>query len=531
MKTAIHLGTQGWNYSDWAGVFYPDGARPADYLSIYARAFGTVEVDSTFYAVPPVATLRGWYERTPSNFIFALKFPQVVSHEARLRDVDGTTDLFFDRARELREKLLKLEADTQAKIAEIRKQSFEKRLADIEQDGQEQQTILEGQLAQGLTTEVEYAQNRYNQSLQSLDTQLALVRKRRSQISATDIEGQEALAAQEAGLQKKRQDALSQFLEAQLSLIDRENKAATEVLEQSELDRKLIVKQASLTGLANKDASADAEIKATQRRIIQEIALEEQKNATLRSLSAFSDPAKEADRQSRIRASVKKTTELRLQLLDEERKAFDTLIDRQIKGIQNQARERELASDVEVRAIEFQSKQYDLLSRSLETQNKLLQSRGTLANALNGFIQGEYKILQDTAESESEKKRLIQEAANAQLVALKQQQVVAQKNLEIEIKQAEIAQKRAEFEAQIAENKAKVGAMKAEADVLKAESTLQKVQRDPNASEADVAAAKLDVTAARAAAAVAVPARALATQPSTFRWRPRATPIWPGPTS
>lgn len=105
MATALHIGTQGWNYSDWAGVFYPDGTRPADFLPTYARAFGTVEVDSTFYAVPPVATVRGWYARTPPDFIFALKFPQTVTHEARLRDVDGTTDLFFEHARELREKL------------------------------------------------------------------------------------------------------------------------------------------------------------------------------------------------------------------------------------------------------------------------------------------------------------------------------------------------------------------------------------------------------------------------------------------
>lgn len=407
-------------------------------------------------------------------------------------------------SRELRENLLKQEADTEAKIIEIRKQAFDKRLADIDQDSQEQQTILEGRLAQGQTTEAKYAENRYTRSVQSLDAQLALIRERRSQISATDIEGQEALAAQEATLQKRRQDALSQFLEAQLSLLDRENKKATDLLEQSELDRKLITKQAAMSGSADKDAAATAEIQATQRRIQQEIALEEQKNATLRSLPAFSDPAKEAERQSRIRASVKKTTELRLQLLDEEKKAFDLLVERQIKGIQNQAREQELASDVQVRAIEQQGKQYDLLSRSLENQNKLLQSRASLANALNGYIQGEYKILQDAAGSEGERKRLIKEAADAQLVAMQQQQVVAQKNLDIEIKQAEIAQKRAEFEAEIAEIKARAGSAKADAEVLKAEANLQKVQRDPNASNADVEAAKLDVTAARAGAEAAV---------------------------
>jgi hypothetical protein len=422
---------------------------------------------------------------------------QLVLIRERLSGISGTSV-------ELREKLLKQEADTQAKIAEIRKQMFDKLLGDIEQDGQEQQTILEGQLAQGKTTEADYAQTRYNQSVQSLDIQLALTRERRSQMSATDIEGQEVLASQEASLQKRRQDVLSQFLEAQLNLLDRENKKATELLEQSELDRKLITKQAAISGAADKDAAATAEIQATQRRIQQEIALEEQKNATLRSLPAFSDPVKEDERQSRIRASVKRTTELRLQLLDEEKRAFDLLVDRQIKAVQNQAREQELASDVQVRAIEQQGKQYDLLSRSLENQNKLLQSRASLANALNGYIQGEYKILQDSAGSESERKRLIKEAADAQLVAMQQQQVVAQKNLDIEIKQAEIAQKRAEFEAEIAEIKARAGSAKADAEVLKAEATLQKVQRNPNASNADVEAARLDVVAARAGAEAAV---------------------------
>lgn len=105
MPAAVRIGTQGWNYTDWAGVFYPEGMRSGDYLSTYARAFSTVEVDATFYAVPSSATVAGWYERTPPGFVFSLKFPQAVTHEARLRDVDGTAVLFFERVRELREKL------------------------------------------------------------------------------------------------------------------------------------------------------------------------------------------------------------------------------------------------------------------------------------------------------------------------------------------------------------------------------------------------------------------------------------------
>src|SRR5262249_43309459 len=65
----------------------------------------TVEVDTTFYAIPAVKTVRGWAERTPADFVFALKLPQEITHENRLRDSANLTALFFDRARELGPKL------------------------------------------------------------------------------------------------------------------------------------------------------------------------------------------------------------------------------------------------------------------------------------------------------------------------------------------------------------------------------------------------------------------------------------------
>lgn len=102
---SIRIGTQGWNYDAWVGPFYPDGTRATDYLSLYSRAFDTVEVDSTFYAIPSSKVIRGWAERTPEHFVFALKLPQEITHEKRLRNAEETTELFFDRARELGNKL------------------------------------------------------------------------------------------------------------------------------------------------------------------------------------------------------------------------------------------------------------------------------------------------------------------------------------------------------------------------------------------------------------------------------------------
>ncbi|MBD0318716.1 MAG: DUF72 domain-containing protein [Gemmatimonadetes bacterium] len=101
----IRIGTQGWNYPAWVGAFYPEGTRPHDFLGVYARAFEVVEVDSTFYAVPAAKTVRGWAERTPEGFTFALKMPQEITHERRLRDAGDVVDAFVDAARELGPKL------------------------------------------------------------------------------------------------------------------------------------------------------------------------------------------------------------------------------------------------------------------------------------------------------------------------------------------------------------------------------------------------------------------------------------------
>lgn len=101
----VRVGTQGWNYAAWLGGFYPEGTRPADFLGVYARAFDTVEVDSTFYATPPESTVRGWAERTPPGFVFALKVPREVTHERRLVGAEEPVAEFFERVRALGEKL------------------------------------------------------------------------------------------------------------------------------------------------------------------------------------------------------------------------------------------------------------------------------------------------------------------------------------------------------------------------------------------------------------------------------------------
>ncbi len=105
MKARVYIGTQGWSYPDWVGRFYPDGTPSSRYLSVYSKAFPTVEVDSSFYAIPPAAHFLGWLGRTPDSFRFALKLPGELTHERRLRGGDEVLKTFCRRAELLEHKL------------------------------------------------------------------------------------------------------------------------------------------------------------------------------------------------------------------------------------------------------------------------------------------------------------------------------------------------------------------------------------------------------------------------------------------
>jgi uncharacterized protein YecE (DUF72 family) len=101
----ILLGTSAFTAAGWPGSFYPQGLQPRDFLPYYATQFGTVEVDSTFYRTPSVSTVNGWYEKTPPDFVFAAKVPQVITHEKVLVDCEAEFDEFITRMGLLDEKL------------------------------------------------------------------------------------------------------------------------------------------------------------------------------------------------------------------------------------------------------------------------------------------------------------------------------------------------------------------------------------------------------------------------------------------
>jgi len=81
---ALYLGCPQWAHRPWTASIFPAESSPRDALTHYARAFNTVEGNTTFYAVPPREVVERWASQCPPSFRLVLKLPQEVTHERLL---------------------------------------------------------------------------------------------------------------------------------------------------------------------------------------------------------------------------------------------------------------------------------------------------------------------------------------------------------------------------------------------------------------------------------------------------------------
>ena len=101
----LFLGTQGFSFKDWVGPFYPTGTKQKTFLEEYTKYFPTVEIDSTFYGVPRDTTIQSWHQRTPDEFLFAAKFPRLITHDKKLDRAQGDAEHFVRTMQGLGDKL------------------------------------------------------------------------------------------------------------------------------------------------------------------------------------------------------------------------------------------------------------------------------------------------------------------------------------------------------------------------------------------------------------------------------------------
>ncbi|MEF8848274.1 MAG: DUF72 domain-containing protein [Candidatus Thermoplasmatota archaeon] len=101
----FYLGTSGWYYDHWKGLFYPEKIEKKDWLPYYSKKFNTVEVNASFYRLPFKNMVKGWYNKTPDNFLLTFKGSRIVTHRKKLKNVEDYLEKFYSRIQLSKEKL------------------------------------------------------------------------------------------------------------------------------------------------------------------------------------------------------------------------------------------------------------------------------------------------------------------------------------------------------------------------------------------------------------------------------------------
>ncbi|MCH4877259.1 DUF72 domain-containing protein [Pseudomonas sp. TMW22090] len=95
MRLPYYLGCPSWSENAWRDYFYPQDARPAEFLSLYSQVFNAVEGNTTFYASPAASTVQRWADTMPEHFRFTAKFPGDISHNGDLREQLTAAETFL----------------------------------------------------------------------------------------------------------------------------------------------------------------------------------------------------------------------------------------------------------------------------------------------------------------------------------------------------------------------------------------------------------------------------------------------------
>jgi uncharacterized protein YecE (DUF72 family) len=77
----ILVGTSGFQYRDWATVFYPKHLDPQKWLSYYSQQFRCCELGFTCYRIPEVQEIQGIIEETHGNLLLVFRAPFRLSEE------------------------------------------------------------------------------------------------------------------------------------------------------------------------------------------------------------------------------------------------------------------------------------------------------------------------------------------------------------------------------------------------------------------------------------------------------------------
>lgn len=80
VRTKFFMGAPAWGHKEWIGKVYPPKTKSTEFLHHYARAFNTIELNTSHYRIPSSEQTQKWREQVPSHFVFCGKLHQDISH-------------------------------------------------------------------------------------------------------------------------------------------------------------------------------------------------------------------------------------------------------------------------------------------------------------------------------------------------------------------------------------------------------------------------------------------------------------------
>lgn len=105
MRGQIRIGTSGWSYQHWKGLFYPEKLPQSAWFQHYSKTFDTVEINNTFYHLPDDKTFDAWRQQAPKKFIYAVKASRYLTHLRKLSEPDAPLQTLLDGATRLKNHL------------------------------------------------------------------------------------------------------------------------------------------------------------------------------------------------------------------------------------------------------------------------------------------------------------------------------------------------------------------------------------------------------------------------------------------
>jgi uncharacterized protein YecE (DUF72 family) len=91
----VCIGISGWTFPGWRGPFYPKALTQKKELEYASSVLTSIEINGTFYSLQRPKTFQSWYDQVPTDFLFAVKAPQFITHILRLKEVKEPLANFF----------------------------------------------------------------------------------------------------------------------------------------------------------------------------------------------------------------------------------------------------------------------------------------------------------------------------------------------------------------------------------------------------------------------------------------------------